>query len=467
MENIAANIKKIALFLIGLLIVLFFYVSYLQVGESDFLRNHPLNRRNTEMAKKIPEGMIMDRHGNKLADSEPEGKQGFKRHYIYGALLADIIGYDSEKYGKAGLESSFAGYLTGGNNPERDLGPIAQLFSRKAGDNLVLTLDTNLQKIAYRALGNHRGAVVAMNPRTGQILAMVSKPSFDPNDIDAQWKHISTDPDSPLLNRAVQGLYPPGSAIKVMMAEEALSHNVADENRIFVTNGSLKIAPDYTLHDDPSVVPGKMNMAKAMAESSNVIFGTIALEIGNKRMEKTFERYGFYRHLDLEIPEANPHMPDFATQGKGDLAQTGIGQGRLLVTPLRMAMLASCFANKGVMMKPYLVEKITAPDGSLIKEFAPEKWLEPATPRFADEVKAMMVKVVNEGTGTEARIPGVSVAGKTGTAQNPHGADDAWFIGFAPADNPQIAVAVIVENAGYGGSIAAPIARQLFVAALH
>ena len=210
-----------------------------------------------------------------------------------------------------------------------------------------------------------------------------------------------------------------------------------------------------------------MNLEEALTVSCNVTFGTLALELGDKRMAKTFERYGFGRSVGKELQEVDSHLPDFNSLGNGDLAQVGIGQGSLLVTPLRMAMMASTFANKGIIMKPYLVNRITDADGSSVKEFKPEEWLTITSPQLADQINHMMVEVVNNGTGSAASLPGYQVAGKTGTAENSHGDSHAWFIGFAPADNPQIVVAVIVENAGSGGSIAAPIARQVLAKALH
>lgn len=463
---IARNIRNVAFGLLGLLVILFIYLSYIQVVQSEFLSMHPLNRRIIEVSRNIQYGMIADRNGEKLAYSKKIGDI-FKREYPYAAIAAQVVGYDSITYGKSGLESTFNGELAGNNISIAHLGAISHLFTNKAGNNVILTLDANLQEIAYKALGNHKGAVVAINPKTGEILAMVSKPSFDPNQIDQQWNNISTDEDSPLLNRVTQGLYPPGSTIKVMIAEAALKEKVIDLKRTIDCEGILKIPPDYILQESHLEAYGKINLAEALAVSSNVFFGTISLELGRTKMANAFERFGFKRPVSLELQESTSHLPDFSSLGNGDLAQTGIGQGSLLVTPLRMAMLASSFANKGKIMKPYLVTKITAPDGSLIKTFTPEEWLTPTSSLLADEINTMMVKVVRDGTGTAAALSGVLVAGKTGTAENSHGDSHAWFIGFAPADNPQVAIAVIVENAGFGGSIAAPIARQVFRAALQ
>jgi len=466
-DNISNNIRRVAYFALALLIILFCYVSYIQIIESSFLSAHPLNRRVAEYAKQVERGRIMDRNGEKLAYSEKDKSNVFHRSYPYGAIFAHIIGYDSEKYGKSGIESSFNGYLAGINNPERGLGPIAHLWTGSAGNNIILTLDAHLQEASYQALGNNRGVVIVIDPRTGALLAMVSKPSFDPNEIDRQWDSIINSAASPLLNRATQGLYPPGSIIKPMIADAALTEKVVELRNTFTCEGSLKIGSDYVLAENKFKAHGKVDLEEALAVSCNVTFGSLALTMGRNKVAKTFERFGFNRPIGEEMNELPSRLPEFSSLGNGDLAQVGIGQGSLLVTPLRMAMLASTFANKGVTMKPYIVSKIITHDGSTIKNYTPEEWLKPTSPQIAELVGKMMVTVVNEGTGSAARLSGVQVAGKTGTAENPHGASHAWFIGFAPADAPQVAIAVIVENGGAGGGVAAPVARQILAHALR
>ncbi len=465
-HTLRRNIRQAAMFFLGLLVVLLGYVTYLQVIEGSTLAFHPLNRRTAEASRRVERGQIIDNQGKVLALSKLSAQKEYKREYPYNTLFAHIIGYDSPKYGKTGLEGIYDGYLSGQINPERRLGAISQLFTSGAGNTITLTIDARLQQAAYQALGNRRGAIVAMSPKTGAILAMVSRPSFDPNTLETDWETISQAANSPLLNRAAQGLYPPGSIIKVLVAEAALAEQISTVNRQFTCTGSLKIGPDYTLPEANHTAHGKVNLEQALAVSCNVTFGQLALDLGRTKMAKNYERFGLTQPLTGDIQESASKLPDFAKLSDGDLAQTGIGQGSLLVTPLRMAMLASAFANKGTIMKPYLVQKIGAPDGTILKEISPEKWLSPVDAKLASQVANMMVTVINKGTGTAAALRDIQVAGKTGTAENPHGAPHAWFIGFAPADNPQIAVAVIIENAGSGGSIAAPVARQLFVQAL-
>jgi len=466
MGDIPHNIRKVAFYLLSLLVILFVYLSYIQVVESNFLGSHPLNRRNAEATHHVENGMIIDKNGEKLAYSKKNG-DSFKREYPYAAITANVVGYDSFKYGSTGIESTFNNYLTGMNNQLRHLGAISHLFSNQPGNNVLLTIDAKIQEAAYRELGENRGAIVVIVPRTGAILAMVSKPSFNPNTLDQQWEQISSASTSPLLNRATQGLYPPGSVIKVMMADAALSEKITDMNTTIHCEGALTVPPDYILEESGHVAHGNLNLEQALAVSCNVTFGTLALKLGDNKMAKTFDRYGFKRPIGSELQEVESYLPDINSLANGDLAQLGIGQGSLLVTPLRMAMLVSTFANKGIIMKPYIVNRITDFNGQTIKEFKPEEWLTPTSSQLADIISNMMVTVVNKGTGSGARLAGIKVAGKTGTAENAHGASHAWFIGFAPADNPEVAIAVIVENAGSGGSIAAPIAGRILALALH
>jgi len=339
----------------------------------------------------------------------------------------------------------------------------------KAGYDVELTLDADLQEAAWNALYPHKGAVVALEPHTGQLLAVVSIPGFNPNEKKLQqaWTKIIQASDSPLLNRATQGLYPPGSTIKILVAEAALSANLVQPDTLFECTGQLRIGRDYVLSEAGGEAHGRLSFAQALAVSCNVTFGTVALKLGRDGLSRAFEKYGFQDPLNGQFDENPGILPNFKTIGDGDLAQTGIGQASLLITPLRLAMIASAYANAGTIMKPYLVNRILAPNGEPVKTFAPEVWRRPASKAQAEQVAKMMVGVVDRGTGEAARIAGIKVAGKTGTAENPHGRPHSWFVGFAPADNPRIVVAVIAENAGAGGKIAARVARQVMEAALR
>ncbi|MDT8901500.1 peptidoglycan D,D-transpeptidase FtsI family protein [Anaeroselena agilis] len=467
LDSLRASIRRVAFALLGLLAVLFLYLSYIQVIEGDYLAGHPLNRRTAAAAEKVERGTIFDRRGEKLAYSEKDGQGRYVRRYPYGAVAAHVVGYSSPRYGQSGAESAFNGELSGMANPERRFGPITGLWTAKAGNNVTLTIDGRLQETAYKALGNRRGAVVAIAPRSGAVLVMVSRPAFDPEALDDDWKEIVGAAGSPLLNRAAQGLYPPGSTIKVLVADAALTEKITDKRKTYDCQGSLKIGPDYVLHEANDVAHGKVDLEEALAVSCNVTFGRLSLELGRNGMAKAFDRFAFSRPLGGDIAEVSSRLPDFGRLGDGDLAQTGIGQGSLLVTPLRMAMLAATFANRGTLLKPFLVSRVTAPDGAVLRQFGSTEFAAPTSPATAAEVSRMMQQVVSGGTGYAARVAGVKVAGKTGTAENPHGASHAWFIGFAPADAPEIAIAVVVENGGSGGEAAAPIARQVIARALR
>ena len=465
-DSISRNIKRTAAVFLALFVMLFVYISYLHIVEADVLASHALNRRTAEIEKRIPRGRIVDKQGKELSFSEKDNEE-YYRNYPFGAAFAHIVGYDSPKYGRAGVESSFNSFLTGLGGPEFRLGPLSQLWRPKSGNTVVMTVDAAIQRQAYRAMGEQKGAIVVLDPKTGEVLAIVSKPSFDPNSLDEDWQVLSGRTDSPLLNRAVQGLYPPGSIIKTMIAEAALTEKTATLKTIFQCEGSYKIGSDYTLPEVNQKAHGKINLEQALAVSCNVTFGKLALQLGRSGMEKSFERYGFTKAIGSEFQESASRLPDFSKLTDGELAQVGIGQGPLLTTPLRMAMLAGAYANKGIMMKPYMVSKIVSPDGATLKQYTPEAWLSPVKAATNDAVSQMMRTVVSDGTGTGAYIKGVPVAGKTGTAENAQGQPHAWFIGYAPANNPQIAIAVVVENAGSGGSVAAPIARQVILEALR
>lgn len=460
------NIKRTAEMLLALLLVLMVYISYLQVITGPRLAANPLNRRSAELEKTIQRGAIVDRHGVKLAYSVA-GQNGYYRVYPQGIVFAHVTGYDSETLGRTGVEGAFNGFLSGTYNPARRFGAISRFVTSKNGYDVVLTLDAALQQTAFRALGQRSGAVVVMQPQTGQILAMVSTPSYDPNRVEEEWPNLKAATNGVLVNRAVQGLYPPGSTLKVLTAAAALEDKVVTVDTTFQCTGALKIGPDYVLPEIGHVAHGTLNLQQALAISCNVTFGQVALRLGRNGLADAFNRFGLSKPIDFALPENSPGIPNFSRLTDGELAQVGIGQGAVAMSPLRMAMLAATIANNGKTMQPYLVSKILDHNGRVIKEFSPQVWLTPISPATAATLRHMMEAVVREGTGMRAQIKGISVVGKTGTAENPHGAAHAWFIGFAPADNPQLAVAVVVENAGEGGVVAAPIAQQIFAEALR
>ena len=456
-RNTKRYVLRSTIFLLGCFGCLALYVIYLQTWAADDLAHNTLNQRAAAAESDILRGTILDTKGQKLAYSQHPGE----RNYPFSAVAAPVTGYIGEKIGSTGIESYANRELLGRTDTLGRLGPISQLLQSERGNDVKLTVDADVQQAAYDALGDRRGAAVVLDASTGAVLAMVSRPSFDPNVIEKDWETLRQAESSPLLNRAAQGLYPPGSTLKPMIADAALQEQVVDLKETFNCTGQLDVGGGSTIRESHGEVHGKVNLEKALIESCNVTFGTLAMRLGDKKLENAFERFGFNKTAGDEIQESASHLPVFSKLGTGDTAQVGIGQSSLLVTPLHMAMLASAFANGGIVMKPYLLDEVISPGGVIIRKNQPEKWFEATTPDRAALLDGFMEKVVTEGTGTAAKVSGVRVTGKTGTAENAVGKDHAWFIGSAEIKGRKIAFAIIVENSGGGGTEAAPIARKI------
>lgn len=344
-------------------------------------------------------------------------------------------------------------------------------MEQKVGHNLKTTLDYKVQKAAYDALGDNKGSVVVLNPKTGEVLGMVSKPSYDPNKLDEIWGSINKDKNIPLINRATAGLYPPGSTFKIVTALSALENMSGVMNRTFQDNGSLDLGGGYSLSNYGGASYGSLDLKGAFVHSSNVVFGSLGLELGNSRLKGTSEKFYFNKEVPTDgIAIESSKFPTLKSYEKGSIAQSGIGQSSVLVTPMEMALVGATVANDGVMMKPYLVKEVLNSKGELIRTIPPESNGEIVSKNNARIVKDFMKGVVEEGSGRNASIEGIQVAGKTGTADHNESskgkAAHSWFVGFAPYDNPQVAIAVIVENGGQGGIAAASIASQVMSTAL-
>ena len=459
-NNMNKNMFRIVRVFILLFIILMANLSYIQIVKSDWYTDTPLNSRVANKEDSTIRGDILDKNGSKIAYSEETG-QAMKRIYPYGALFANVAGYTGKSIGSAGIEQTENSSLCGVNMMLHKLGPIEQLFAADKGNTIKLTVDANIQKAAWDAMADRRGAAVILDTNTGAVLAMVSKPSFDPNDIESDWKNLRVDKQSPLLNRAAQGLYPPGSSIKPMIADAALEQNV------ITTTEKVNCGPYYDLGNNQKIYEadnaayGQINLEEGIINSSNVMFSGLAIKMGNSGLDKAFKRFGFYDELKTDFAAEKPHISDFSKLSKGETAQVGIGQADLLISPLRMAMLASAFGNEGKMMKPYMVDEITSSNGTVLQKTSPSVFKEVTTPDRANIIEGYMKNEVLRGTGRNAAVNGVVVAGKTGTAENPFGADHAWFIGTAQVKNRKISFAIIIENSGFGGSEAAPIIRYV------
>ena len=327
------------------------------------------------------------------------------------------------------------------------------------GNDLVLTLDHNIQKTAEELLRGKMGSIVAIDPNTGGILAMVSKPDFNPNTLIEDWDNLVNNENSPLLNRSTAGLYTPGSIYKVIITS-AILENPASVNPDYDCTGSIVI-DGYTLTDYSERGHGNLNLEESLVVSCNTNFARMAVDLGGDKIGEISRRFFMDRSISSDIPIQKSRYPYDDNMGKTDVAAIGIGQGKLLVTPIHMALVAGTFANDGYMMEPYIVERVQTPTGKVLMEASLKS--NPIVSReIANQVKDMMISAVNRGTGRNAAINGLTVGGKTGTAENATGKSHAWFIGFAENGENRIAVAVILESSGEtGGAAAAPIARRI------
>ncbi|QSZ28116.1 cell division protein FtsI [Aceticella autotrophica] len=472
MNNLKRNIKILFVVFSVLFFSLIGYLSYFQLYERNKLITSSYsvyNKRLIEQEKKILRGSILDRNGNILAKSEIINNEQV-RQYPDGPAFANVIGYSRRIYqqGSAGIENAYDKELLGMINKDPMTFLRETILGKgQRGDNVILTLDKNLQNVAYNALGDRKGAVVALDPKTGEVLAMVSSPSYDPNTLGKNWNTLMNSPDAVMLNRATQGLFPPGSVFKIITTSAALTYKPEILNQIFDSKGYI-VVDGNKINDYGNIAYGTIDFKKAFYVSCNSVFIQVGLEVGRSNLENMADKYGINGAIPFDIPTAAnqfPSIPVFG--GKVQLAESSIGQGKILVTPLTMALMASAVANDGVIMKPYLMKYVQDPlSGDILEKTTPTKYLNPISPDVANKIKQLMVGVVREGTGTAAQIPGITVAGKTGTAENPHGKSHAWFVCFAPAENPKIAVSVIVENGGTGGDVAAPIASEVMKAYL-
>jgi len=449
----------------GVFVVLFSILAgaqiYVQVFESASLQSSRFNPFHADVAR--GRGAIVARDGTVLAKSV-----GATRVYPLGASLAQTVGYLSPRYGEAGLEEGFDRFLAA---PAVAADPVAQLRAiltppnrRPRGATIVTTIDPSTQRTLYADLSRYaRAAGIVIDPTDGEVLAIASVPSFDPNQIDTIFASLSQNTQSPLLNRATYGLYPPGSTFKIFTAATALEDGVVTPQTTFVDPGKLRVG-NFVIHDNEGEATGTRHLAGAFALSSNVDFAHIALSIGVDRWFDAAARWRIGDPIPFDIPTERSRLPSRAEVTPGILAQLGFGQADLLVSPLQMVLIGSTIAAGGAMPRPVLVRAIET-NGHRVQT-PRESLAQPISTQTAAEVTTLMRAVVQRGTGTAAALRGVAVAGKTGTATNPSGRAHAWFVAFAPAQAPRVAVAIIVENGGYGGSVAAPIARDVLRVAL-
>lgn len=473
--------------LFGAVVVLFLilvaWTSRWSVFEAQALRDNSLDKRPLFAALRVKRGAIRAADGTVLARSV-RARRGdiWERDYPTGSLFGHPVGYANLIQGQlSGLERSRNDELSGTTSELNSI--IDQLQGkRRAGNTVVTTLDPDAQRVATEQLSGQKGAIVALDPRSGAVKVLVSSPGYDPNVVNDQEKLSQLNQDNanaPLFDRATQGAYPPGSTFKVVTAAAGLDSGKVTPDAPVLDGDSPRMVSGRPLRNDDGVSRGQIDLTEALTYSVNTAFAGLGEDLGKETMADYMRRFGFYARPPLDYPddqmvasgERGPNgrlIP--VTSPLVDVGRMAIGQDKLAVTPLQMAMVASAVANGGKLMKPHLTDKVVDPDGRTVKTVEPEEYSRPISEQTASELTQMMGRVVEEGTGTAVQLPGIDVAGKTGTAEtNPEqDVTQPWFIAFAPADDPQIAIAVTVENTqnGFGGTIAAPMAREVLTSLL-
>ncbi len=447
------RIIRVLIVVSALFLALLSYLLYFNMFEAERVSTNPYNRRQWDDERYVTRGTIYDADGLVLAETVETESGGVMRKYPQGRIYSHVIGYCSQVYGKSLLEREYDSELLGKGDLDLFQG------DKKKGFDLNLTIGNSLQKYAYEQMRGKRGALVAMNPKTGRILAMISLPDFDPNAaaLEKSWGDIVENENSPLIARAVQGLYPPGSTYKIVTAAAAYENGLAGTK--FNDEGKFTVG-DLTVENYNGKKYGEISLEKAFAVSSNQVFCSVGFELGSEIMKEISERFWIGKSIEFDL-ETEASRIEYKKMSNSDSALVAIGQGQLLTTPMEMAVICSAIANGGEIIRPYIVDSVTKNE-TVVKSSKAKVLGRAISEECAEYIKERMIETVNEGTGTKARISGVTVAGKTGTAENEKEKDHAWFVGFAPAEAPEIAVAVILENDGRsGGDSAAPIARNV------
>lgn len=439
------------------------YFSYFNVVKGKEIINDSRNPRMDLYENQVLRGSIMDKDGNVLAESKESEDGSQTRDYPYGKLYAHVVGYSDK--GKSGLESAQNFQLQTSNVSFKT--KLLNEFKGKksAGNNIMTTLDTNIQQAAYDALGNNRGAIVAIEPSTGKILAMVSKPSYDPNTIVEDWASLNENTEGILVNRATQGQYAPGSTFKVVTTLAYMRQNPNYEDYTYRCTGEIT-AGKNEIHCFGNEVHGTVDLADSLAYSCNTSFSNIGLSLNVDQFRETAEDLLFDSELPCPLVYNQSKFNLKSDEGDAAIAMTAFGQGKLQVSPYHMAMITSAIANNGILMKPYLVDQIISAEGETVEKYVPESYKELMTTDEAAKLTEYMQGVIEYGTARSLKSLGVSIAGKTGTSEY---SDDkekthSWFIGFSNVENPDLAIAVVIENSDSTGDVATDVAKKVFQA---
>lgn len=482
-------LRRVAIFCGLLVLALLIRVNYVQFVQADELRTDTNNRRVAINQYASPRGDILVDGKAVTGHSETNGSDfRYKATFKDGPLWAPVTGYASQAFGSTQLESIYDSILTGDDDRLFFKRTVDILSGKqKQGGDVVTTLNAKAQKAAFEGLGKKKGAVAAIDPRTGAILALASTPSYDPSSFAGNSKNDSkawgsllkeNNPDEPMLNRALRQTYPPGSTFKVVTAAAALENGLYSNIDDPTDSPVPYILPDTNhqeLKNEGSIPCKNATLRVALQYSCNSVFGKVGADLGRDKMLDEAQKFGFNQELFIPVRTAASNFSK--TMDKPQTALSSIGQFETAATPLQMAMVASAIANDGTLMQPYMVSELRAPSNAVVEHTKPKEFSQPLSPENAQKLQQMMETVVTDGTGKNAQISGVTVGGKTGTAQ--HGIDNsespyAWFISYAKTDSGSpVAVAVVVEDASAnrgdisGGGFAAPIAKSVMEAVLN
>ncbi|HIR77301.1 MAG TPA: penicillin-binding protein 2 [Candidatus Choladousia intestinipullorum] len=442
------------------------YLMYINIWQADDLNSNAYNTKQDANMDKYIRGSILSSDGQVLAQTTVTDSGEEIREYPYANVFSHVIGYASN--GKAGLEASSNRDLLSSHASVLTQIRDESDSEKTRGDSVVVTLNAALQQAAYDALGSYNGAVVAMEPDTGKILAMVSKPDYDPNEIESMWESLITDSSSSvLLNRATQGLYPPGSTFKILTTLAYMRQEPSEFRDFQFDCTSELTVEDVTIHCYNNAAHGQEDLKGALAHSCNTAFAEIGLGLDNDEFHSLCEEFLFNKSLPTDMQHSTSQFVLDGDSSYGEVMTTSIGQGDTLMTPLHMALITSTVANGGIMMRPYYVDRIETYDGDTVSRTNPSRYKRLMTTEEAALLTEYMQETVASGTATALGWYDFTAAGKTGSAEyvsNGYEGTHSWFTGFSNVENPDLVVTVIAEDGGTGSETAVPIAAQVFQA---
>lgn len=456
------QILAVTWFFVGLLFVMMGYTSYYAATHRQALINNSYNSRQNLLIAQNKRGTIYAAGGQKLAETQTDTEGEEVRVYPYANLFSHAVGYAAN--GRFGVEAQANYYLINSNTKLSEKVASDMAGEKYPGDNVFTTLDVDLQQIAYDSLGIYKGAVLVTEPKTGRILAMVSKPDFDPNEIEAIWDDLLADKESGVLvNRVTQGLYPPGSTFKIVTALEYIKENTDSYSQLrFQCNGHFSHGEER-INCYHGSAHGSEDFTKAFAKSCNSAFANIGLSLDRVKFGRTVDGLLFNQPLEVDFAYNQSSLHIDADTTDAEVMQAAIGQGTTQMTPLQLNMITCAIANDGMLMKPYLIDRVENHEKAVVKQFSPDTYKRLMSEEEAQIMTELMEEVVKSGTGTKLSGLSYTAAGKTGSAEYNQIKTDshAWFTGFAPAEDPEVCVTIIIEGAGSGGDYAVPIAKRI------